>query len=366
MLSASVNLATNRAFVTYDATEATTDDLCATVEHRRLLGVEARTRRRCAPARATPITGALRAAVSWPTALAGAGGGALRPQDAVSGWIVLGLAVVVEVAGGWPFLRASARLLRHGATSMDTLIAVGHAGRAGRQRGGGHRPRRPARPPRRGRRVRGAPARRHGAAHRRHPRHGPGGRGAGPGPGRAGHALLDGPAAPDRPGGVGPRGRRRPPGRPRERAGGRVGAGPPQRGHSPRRNRRRAGGRRWTSRCSPASRCPSTTAPAATSPGGTRNGAGALVVRVATIAAESVLARMQRLVEDAQRDKPPTQKLADRISGVFVPVVLVAAARHVPGLVAAGRELRDGRAERGGGAAGGLPVRHGPGDARWP
>ena len=60
--------------------------------------------------------------------------------------------------------------------------------------------------------------------------------------------------------------------------------------------------------------------------GGTRNGAGALVIRVETIAAESVLSRMQRLVEDAQRDKPPMQKLADRISGVFVPVVLVAAA----------------------------------------
>ena len=47
------------------------------------------------------------------------------PETAVSGWIVLGLAVIVEVAGGWPFLRASARLLRHGGTSMDTLITVG-------------------------------------------------------------------------------------------------------------------------------------------------------------------------------------------------------------------------------------------------
>ena len=60
--------------------------------------------------------------------------------------------------------------------------------------------------------------------------------------------------------------------------------------------------------------------------GGTRNGEGPLVVRVETIAAESVLARMQRLVDDAQRDKPPLQKLADRISGVFVPVVLLGAA----------------------------------------
>ena len=53
-----------------------------------------------------------------------------------------------------------------------------------------------------------------------------------------------------------------------------------------------------------------------------------------TIAAESVLARLQRLVEDAQRDTPPLQKLADRISGVFVPVVLVAAGGDVPGVVA--------------------------------
>ena len=59
--------------------------------------------------------------------------------------------------------------------------------------------------------------------------------------------------------------------------------------------------------------------------GGTRNGGGALVVRIETIVAESVLARMQRLVEDAQRDKPPLQRLADRISSVFVPVVLAAA-----------------------------------------
>ena len=67
----------------------------------------------------------VRAAVSWPTALAALAVAVLAPQNAVSGWIVLALAVVVEVGGGWPFLRASARLLRHGATSMDTLIAVG-------------------------------------------------------------------------------------------------------------------------------------------------------------------------------------------------------------------------------------------------
>ena len=56
--------------------------------------------------------------------------------------------------------------------------------------------------------------------------------------------------------------------------------------------------------------------------GGTRNGGGVLVVRVSAVAAESVLARLQRLVEDAQRDKAPLQQVADRISGVFVPVIL--------------------------------------------
>jgi len=60
--------------------------------------------------------------------------------------------------------------------------------------------------------------------------------------------------------------------------------------------------------------------------GGTRNGEGALVLRVDAVAAESVLAHLQRLVDDAQRDKAPLQRLADRISSVFVPAVLAAAA----------------------------------------
>ena len=46
-------------------------------------------------------------------------------ESPAAGWTVLILAVAVELAGGWPFLRDSARLLRHGATSMDTLIALG-------------------------------------------------------------------------------------------------------------------------------------------------------------------------------------------------------------------------------------------------
>ena len=59
--------------------------------------------------------------------------------------------------------------------------------------------------------------------------------------------------------------------------------------------------------------------------GGTRNGNGTLVVTVASVADESVLAHLQRLVEDAQRDKAPLQRIADRISSVFVPAVLIGA-----------------------------------------
>ena len=59
--------------------------------------------------------------------------------------------------------------------------------------------------------------------------------------------------------------------------------------------------------------------------GGTRNGNGILVVAVASVADESVLAHLQRLVEDAQRDKAPLQRIADRISSIFVPAVLIAA-----------------------------------------
>ena len=59
--------------------------------------------------------------------------------------------------------------------------------------------------------------------------------------------------------------------------------------------------------------------------GGTRNGSGILVVAVESVADESVLAHLQRLVENAQRDKAPLQRIADRISSVFVPAVLIAA-----------------------------------------
>ncbi|WP_421552397.1 heavy metal translocating P-type ATPase [Pseudomonas yamanorum] len=57
--------------------------------------------------------------------------------------------------------------------------------------------------------------------------------------------------------------------------------------------------------------------------GGAINGEGRLLVRTLALGAESVLARIIRLVEDAQAAKAPIQKLVDKVSQVFVPVVLV-------------------------------------------
>ncbi|MCX4990789.1 cation-translocating P-type ATPase [Streptomyces sp. NBC_00568] len=59
--------------------------------------------------------------------------------------------------------------------------------------------------------------------------------------------------------------------------------------------------------------------------GATVNAGGRLVVEATRIGADTQLARMARLVEDAQNGKAEVQRLADRISGVFVPVVLLVA-----------------------------------------
>ncbi len=59
--------------------------------------------------------------------------------------------------------------------------------------------------------------------------------------------------------------------------------------------------------------------------GATVNQQGALTVEVKKAAGDTVLAQIVRLVQDAQMKKAPIQKLADRISAVFVPVVIVVA-----------------------------------------
>ena len=59
--------------------------------------------------------------------------------------------------------------------------------------------------------------------------------------------------------------------------------------------------------------------------GGAINGEGRLLVRTQALGAETVLARIIRLVEDAQAAKAPIQKLVDKVSQVFVPTVLLLA-----------------------------------------
>jgi Cu+-exporting ATPase len=59
--------------------------------------------------------------------------------------------------------------------------------------------------------------------------------------------------------------------------------------------------------------------------GTTVNLTGRLVVRATRVGAESTFAQMAKLVRDAQSTKAPVQKLADRVSGVFVPTVIALA-----------------------------------------
>ncbi|WP_138905195.1 copper-translocating P-type ATPase, partial [Streptomyces albidochromogenes] len=66
-------------------------------------------------------------------------------------------------------------------------------------------------------------------------------------------------------------------------------------------------------------------APGDTVTGATLNAGGRLVVEATRVGADTQLARMAKLVEDAQNGKAAAQRLADRISAVFVPVVIALA-----------------------------------------
>jgi P-type Cu+ transporter len=59
--------------------------------------------------------------------------------------------------------------------------------------------------------------------------------------------------------------------------------------------------------------------------GGTVNAGGRLVVRAVNVGSDTALAQIAKLVTDAQTGKAPVQRLADRVSGVFVPVVIAVA-----------------------------------------
>jgi len=68
--------------------------------------------------------------------------------------------------------------------------------------------------------------------------------------------------------------------------------------------------------------------------GGTINGTGSLIVRAEKVGSDTVLARIVHMVAEAQRSRAPIQRLADQVSGWFVPaVILVAVAAFVAWMI---------------------------------
>ena len=59
--------------------------------------------------------------------------------------------------------------------------------------------------------------------------------------------------------------------------------------------------------------------------GGTVNGTGALVMRAEKVGSDTMLARIVAMVAEAQRSRAPIQRMADVVSGWFVPAVIVVA-----------------------------------------
>jgi Cu+-exporting ATPase len=73
--------------------------------------------------------------------------------------------------------------------------------------------------------------------------------------------------------------------------------------------------------------------------GGSINGSGRVVLEVGAVGTETVLARIVRMVEDAQAAKAPIQRIVDKVSAVFVPVVLAIAAATFAGWLATGHDV---------------------------
>jgi len=322
--SASVNLATTTAFITYDSATLDLEDVYQAVAD---IGYSAHV----VDTGGGPSGGSeadhwvQRSLVAAPLALAALLLSLLAPETQAAGWSVLVLAVVVEVAGGWPFLRNAARQIRHGATSMDTLIAVGtlaavsvnavevialggrhiHLGSgSGAFASRLHFAMAPvivallvA-----GRAIEASTRRRAS---------------------RAMHSLLA----------------LRPPTARVARdlkdeigelvapesipIGALVRVRPNE--SIPLDGTVVTGWSAVDESMLTGEPLPVDRGPESKVIGGTRNGEGTLVVRVDALASESVLARLQRLVEEAQRDKAPLQRVADRIGSVFVPAVLLGA-----------------------------------------
>lgn len=76
--------------------------------------------------------------------------------------------------------------------------------------------------------------------------------------------------------------------------------------------------------------------------GATVNAGGRLLVRATRVGADTQLAQMAKLVEDAQSGKAEIQRLADRVSGVFVPIAIAVAVATLGAWIGAGFPLSAG------------------------
>ena len=317
--SAAVNLATTRAFVTFDPDRTDAGDLCSVVDAAGYTAAPSSDEQ--GPSDTEDDRWGLRVAISWPLALIALVVALAAPETSASGWTVLILALAVEVIGGWPFLRNAARLARHGATNMDTLIALGtlaalsvsaveaialggrhvHLGGSGAFAARLHGVMAPliVAIVASGRAVEArARSRAADALHSLLALRPPWARVV-QNPGDEVGELVAPESVPV--GAV-----------VRVRAGESV----------PLDATVVAGYSSVDESMLTGEPLPVEKSPGDTVTGGTLNGNGVLVTKVDAIASESVLARLQRLVEEAQRDRPPIQAVADRISEVFVPLVL--------------------------------------------
>jgi Cu+-exporting ATPase len=108
---------------------------------------------------------------------------------------------------------------------------------------------------------------------------------------------------------------------------------------------------------------PVTKAPGDPVTAGTVNGSGSLTYRATAVGTDTVLARIVAMVEDAQSARLPVQALIDRVTAVFVPVVLIVAV--LAGGSVAFPRVRSVQGPGGDGLGPDhrLPLRHGPRDA---